>query len=179
MSIQKHCTVFQNICLITETPKFTNMNIIFDLTGVLFAHYTPTKQPSAKTTGAYALQLINPGKIFRLLSDCIKQEHKLFIISNLHTSWYKFLQTDPQTAHLFTYFEDTVLADSIGIKKPDPRIFNHLIQKNSLNPQRCIFIDDTPINLIGAEQAGIKKGILCQNFDLTLVRKSLQNHGAL
>lgn len=179
MSIQMHCNSFQNIALLAETPKFTNMNIIFDLTGVLFAHYATTTLQSPKTMGAYALQLINPGKIFRLLSDCIKQEHKLFIVSNLDTSWYHFLQADPQIAHFFTYFEDIVLADSIGIKKPDPRIFNHLIQKNSLNPRRCIFIDDTPINLIGAEQAGIKKGILCQNFDLTLIRKSLQNHGAL
>jgi hypothetical protein len=179
MTFQTYHNHTQHIDLLTDLQQVVvSMNIIFDLTGVLFANYVTTEvQPSH--AGAYALQLINPTRIFHLMADCIKQGHRLFIISNLNKDWYQFLQEDPQAAQLFTYFEDIVLADCIGIKKPDPRIFNHLIQKNFLSPDECIFIDDTPINLKGAGQAGIKKGILCKNFDLIKVRKSLQNHGVL
>lgn len=174
--------IFQNrlnsLAILTAIRTCTTMNIIFDLTGVLFGGCNST-QNKETSQGAYAIKLIDPAKTFKLLTDCIKQGHDLYIVSNLTQEWYDFLKADPQAAHLFSYFKDIVLADSIGIKKPDPRIFNHLITKNKLNPLNSIFIDDTPINLKGAEQAGIKKGILCQNFDLITVRKSLQTHGAL
>ena len=178
MSIQTYHNLFQNLGLISNLQKAISMNIIFDLTGVLFASYE-TIDAQAPRSGAYSLQLINPGKTFRLLADCKKKGHRLFVVSNLSKDWYQFLQADPQAAQLFSYFEDVVLADSIGVKKPDPRIFNHLIQRNFLNPNHCIFIDDTPLNLKGAQRAGINKGILCKDFNLLNVRKSLQNHGVL
>jgi len=166
--------------VITATDKYPtkNMNIIFDLSGVLFSSHVgdnALEHPGA----VLALKPINFPFIIKLLNDCIKQGHRLFVVSNWTKELYEFLQYDPQTAAMFELFDDVILADTIGIKKPDPRIFDHLIEKHRLNPERCIFIDDKQINLKAAQQVGICKGILCQNLNLEQVRQDLTVHGAL
>ena len=40
--------------------------------------------------------------------------------------------------------------------KPEKEIYVALIEKYSLNPEECIFIDDTHANIIASEKLGIK-----------------------
>jgi hypothetical protein len=156
----------------------TNMNIIFDLSGVLFGTHT-SKPCSIQNRFACALTPINAGASMRILYDCLKSGHRLFVISNLNLESFDFLSADPQAARLFNYFEDIILSDHIGIQKPDPRIFDYLIEKHGLAPQNSVFIDDQLINLKAAEQAGIKKGIHCTDFNFGSLRQQLEVHGAL
>lgn len=154
------------------------MNIIFDLSGVLFGSLV-SKPCSVQNKFACALKPVNPVVSMRLLFDCIKNGHRLFIISNLSAERFDFLSADPQSARLFNYFDDIILSSKIGISKPDPRIFNYLLNKHRLNPQSSVFIDDQMDNLNAAKQAGITKGILCSDFNFGSVRQQLKIHGAL
>ena len=177
MNTMTHKQSLVSLIATTDTYPIKNMNIIFDLSGVLFSSHVgdSTGNPGA----VLALKPINFPFIIKLLHDCIKQGHRLFVVSNWPKELYEFLQYDPQTAAMFELFDDVILADTIGIKKPDPRIFDHLLEKHRLNAERCIFIDDKQINLQAAQQVGICKGILCQNLNLEQVRQDLQLHGAL
>ncbi len=177
MNTQSYSNVIAQLMVREDQQSVTGMNIIFDLSGVLFdSHIEVGYIPKG---AAIALKPADFSKTIRLLSDCIKQGHRLFVISNWTKEWYEFLMADPQTAQMFKLFDDIILADSVGIKKPDPRIFSYLIEKHRLDPFRCIFIDDQQINLNAAQKAGIIKGILCKDLNICQVRQELQIHGAL
>jgi HAD superfamily hydrolase (TIGR01509 family) len=51
--------------------------------------------------------------------------------------------------------------------KPEPKIYQTLIDNFSLNPLVSIFIDDMKINIDGAKRFGID-GIVCKNHDYVL-----------
>ena len=44
----------------------------------------------------------------------------------------------------------------MGLNKPDPEIFQRVIEENNLNPQETLFLDDCQANLSGAEIVGLK-----------------------
>jgi putative hydrolase of the HAD superfamily len=43
----------------------------------------------------------------------------------------------------------------IGAVKPDPEIYLHAAQAAGAEPDRCLFVDDTPANVVGAEAVGM------------------------
>ena len=149
--------------------------VIFDLNGIFFgAQPCNPFLSQAKTIGP-----INSGRTLRLLYDCRNAGHTLYAVSNLSRNGYEFLLNDPQSATILNSFDDVILAEDAGYKKPDPRIFDYLLIKHHLNPRLCIFIDDEQRNLEGAAKAGIAKLILCSNFDINAVRTELELWGIL
>lgn len=177
MNMQTYNAILGSLSVKEDKNRLTGMNIIFDLSGVLFdPHIAEDRAPKG---AILAMKPVDFSKTLRLLHDCIAQGHHLFVISNWTEQWYDFLLADPQTSQLFKLFDDVILAGRVGIKKPDPRIFDHLLNKHRLDPCRCIFIDDQQVNLKAAQQVGISKGILCKNLNLGQVRQELQLHGAL
>ncbi len=54
-------------------------------------------------------------------------------------------------------FDLIIVSEEVGIKKPDPRIFEMAINKLELRPEECIYIGDHPINDIdGAARIGME-----------------------
>ena len=51
--------------------------------------------------------------------------------------------------------EDVLVSGDVGVAKPDPRIFELLIQRYALTPWRTVFADDSPINVQAAARAGL------------------------
>ena len=52
-------------------------------------------------------------------------------------------------------FSGIVVSGEIQMLKPFPEIYNHTLKKYDLNPSECIFIDDRPVNVLGAKKCGI------------------------
>jgi beta-phosphoglucomutase-like phosphatase (HAD superfamily) len=52
-------------------------------------------------------------------------------------------------------FDHVVEAATLGALKPDPTVFTRLAEKIGEPPARCIFVDDLPSNLAGAQSAGM------------------------
>ena len=52
-------------------------------------------------------------------------------------------------------FSGIVVSGEIQMLKPYPEIYNHTLKKYDLNPSECIFIDDRPVNILGAKKCGI------------------------
>lgn len=53
-------------------------------------------------------------------------------------------------------FEEVVDSAFVGCRKPDPRIYELLLDRVDLTPESCLFIDDTEINCDAAEELGIR-----------------------
>lgn len=52
--------------------------------------------------------------------------------------------------------EDYVVSGDVGMVKPDPHIYRLLLDKYRLDAGDCLFIDDNPNNVAGAESVGIR-----------------------
>ena len=53
-------------------------------------------------------------------------------------------------------FETTVVSGAEGMIKPDPRIFELLIERAGFAPQRALFIDDSHANVMAATELGFE-----------------------
>lgn len=53
-------------------------------------------------------------------------------------------------------FDLILVSEEVGIKKPDPRIYELALNKLHIQPEECLFIGDHPVNDVeGAVKAGI------------------------
>lgn len=65
-------------------------------------------------------------------------------------------------------FDAVVDSCVVGMRKPNPAIFLHaLTQMGGVAPERAVFLDDHPVNVAGAERAGLR-GILVEDVDAAL-----------
>ena len=52
-------------------------------------------------------------------------------------------------------FDVVVISGEVGMRKPDPEIFHLTTGKLGLDPAACVFVDDHPGHLKGAQEAGM------------------------
>ena len=55
----------------------------------------------------------------------------------------------------FEWFAGIVVSGDVQLVKPDARIYRHLLDAHGLRAEDCVFIDDSPANVAGAEAVGI------------------------
>ena len=55
----------------------------------------------------------------------------------------------------WAHFEHVTNSAEIGVLKPDPRIYGHMLDTNGLAPEETVFFDDMPGNVAGAQAAGM------------------------
>jgi putative hydrolase of the HAD superfamily len=51
------------------------------------------------------------------------------------------------------YFQTIIISETVGVKKPDPRIFTHALNSLKIAPIETVFVGDHPLNDIVAAQA--------------------------
>src|SRR5262249_54245754 len=54
------------------------------------------------------------------------------------------------------WFDDIVVSGEVGMRKPDARIFRHLLERHGLKAPATLFIDDSPANVEGAGALGLQ-----------------------
>jgi 2-haloacid dehalogenase len=54
----------------------------------------------------------------------------------------------------FDWFDDILLSGDAELVKPDPAIFNLLLNKIGLSPSECLLIDDSQANIVSATELG-------------------------
>ena len=59
------------------------------------------------------------------------------------------------THEWWAHFEHVTNSAEIGVLKPDPAIYRHMLETNGLKPDETVFFDDMPGNVAGAQAAGI------------------------
>lgn len=73
---------------------------------------------------------------------------------------------DPDTLALF---DAVVLSAEVGLRKPGPEIFQMASARIGVEPGRCVFVDDIPANVEGAEGVGMT-GVLHRDAAITVPR---------
>ena len=86
------------------------------------------------------------------LVERLKSSHKLVIGSNTEEIHYTYCQ---QHVEALAQFDQSFLSFQMGLLKPDPQFFLHILDKLNAAPADCVFIDDTAENVESARSVGI------------------------
>lgn len=72
------------------------------------------------------------------------------------------------------WFETVVVSGEVGIAKPDPRIFRHLLDQTGFAPEATIYVDDMPANVTVAADLGM---VALRFLDPATLRHDLRRLG--
>lgn len=97
----------------------------------------------------------------------LRGKYRLFLLSNTNDIHWQFCVNE-----LFPYqggtiadcFEQVFLSYQMHLAKPDVEIFKEVLRLAELNPDETLFVDDSPVNIESAEQAGMH-GLLNRHLD--------------
>ena len=92
-----------------------------------------------------------PGTV-NLLYRLRANGHALFCLSNMHPLSITFLERE---FSFWEVFVGTIISCRVGLCKPEPAIYAHLLERFSLVGPDTVFIDDLDVNLKGAAPFGI------------------------
>lgn len=108
-----------------------------------------------KAWGAMLLDF--PVKRIKLL-QILAKKYRLFLLSN--TNVIHFHQYNNDLLNQFGFglnslFEKAYYSFEMGLRKPDPEIFEQVLEESNLNPFETLFIDDLDKNIDVAGRMGI------------------------
>jgi len=78
--------------------------------------------------------------------------YMVYLLSNYSENSFEYLKTISVFPSLV---DGGVISYQIKKVKPEPEIYQALLDKYSLNPDECVFLDDLPVNIQGAKNAGM------------------------
>jgi len=91
----------------------------------------------------------------------LKKKYKIAILSNFNSELENLLKNIFKIYHLF---DVVVNSYNLKISKPNPKIYQHTLEKLNVKADEAVFIDDKERNTTAAEALGIKS-IVFQDFD--------------
>lgn len=107
----------------------------------------------------------------------LNENYRTFLLSNTNEihriNYFEQLNSLFQIETLSPLFEDEYYSHELGLKKPDAKIFELLLNDKSLNPQETLFIDDTESNIITAQKLGIQTIHIKPKQEITEIFKTL------
>jgi epoxide hydrolase-like predicted phosphatase len=105
-----------------------------------------------------------------LLPELKKQGYKLYFLSNFPVDIFHEIKSGYL---FFNYFDGGVISAEIRHSKPDKRIYEILLEKYSLVPEECLFIDDLEVNVRSAVSIGMKGLVTHGSFEISGEVKNL------
>ena len=83
------------------------------------------------------------------------------------------------TLGLTRYFDSVVISAEVGVKKPDPRIFDAALEQTGIKPEEVIYVGDTDDDTKAARAAGIVPILIQRNnegnaFDFSINKHNLE-----
>ncbi|MBE9585175.1 HAD family phosphatase [Mucilaginibacter sp. JRF] len=89
----------------------------------------------------------------------LKAKYRTFLLSNINPIHYDFIMNYLEKEFGFLgndhLFEKTYYSHLTGKRKPEPAIFEQVLQENDLKAEETLFIDDSPQHLEAAGKLGI------------------------
>ena len=102
-----------------------------------------------------------------------KTDYRMFLLSNtnyIHQQCInQMLYEKTGITELRHLFEKAYFSHEINMRKPDPAIYQHVINDAQLNPAETIFIDDVEANIKPARSAGLEVHLLKENESIELL----------
>ncbi len=106
----------------------------------------------------YESEQLNP-QILSLI-ETLHAKYKTGLLTNAH---HDYIDQIIEKAHLRDLFDVLVISSREGVIKPDPRIFQIMLERLEASPEEIIYVDDQQRHVEAAKLLGIK-AILYQDY---------------
>ena len=109
----------------------------------------------------------------RLLPGLKKRGFRLYYLSNFPLDIFYEIKSG---YYFFKHFDGGLISSEAKFSKPDIGIYKTLLEKYSLMPEECLFIDDAEINVKAAEAIGMKGLVTHGSLEISNeIEKSLKD----
>ncbi len=83
--------------------------------------------------------------------------YKVGLVSNTGRTWGRFLRPIQDDLGIGRYFDDRVFSDEIGVRKPEPGIFEAALEHLGLRPEEVAHVgDDLEADVAGSKGLGLR-----------------------
>lgn len=171
LNYQKTIDAFKNLGLKDFEASYTQLNqtALFDdfergqISDVDFrsglSRVFDAKISDSELDAAWNAMLLDlPTERLELLGE-LKESHRIVLLSNTNEIHVSSFEAEMKRAHgisnLEQYFEKVFYSCRVGMRKPEPRIFQMVIEEMGFRPEETLFIDDSPQHIEGAKSIGL------------------------
>ena len=146
-----------------ETGKISNMEFLKEL-------QKETKNANIKQVKmAWNAMLLDlPEERLKTIKK-LKDNHKVFLLSNtnsIHINALKEQLGNKKWIAFCELFDKMYLSHELGLRKPDVKIFEHILNEQKLKAEEVFFVDDSPQHIISAKKIGISCHHLLDNENI-------------
>ena len=116
----------------------------------------------------------------------LSQKYRLFLLTNTdatHIERFEHMAGISFSRDFYQCFEKVYYSYEMGMRKPDPQIFEHIIRKHDLSLKRTLFVDDKKENTDAAQSLGLQvwnlepgKEDVVDLFDLKIIHSYSLGH---
>lgn len=114
-----------------------------------------------------------PSRKWAILNELFRMGVRMFILSNTNALHQEVFEARVDKAYgwnrFAAMFEHIYYSHDMGMRKPDPLIFQKVADNHQLEYSATLFIDDTEEHVMGARKAGIKAHHLGDSENLRTV----------
>ena len=130
----------------------------------------PVDTPNEKIISAWNAMIKDvPEKTIEYLIALKSKGYRIFLLSNTNEihieaaikSWNKNNYPKPEKI-----FNNIYLSHKIGMRKPNKEVFTFICDKESLDPSKTLFVDDSIQHIEGARSIGLKTHHLLNQVDI-------------
>jgi putative hydrolase of the HAD superfamily len=134
-----------------------------DLDGFAGLFEAEALEQGHKLSGHHVLKIIS-GEVRPEMVEALHRVRARFrtacITNNMPTGEGPGMARDParvrEIEQIMALFEHVVESSKLGIRKPDPRIYQHACKLLGVEPADCVYLDDLGINLKPAKAMGMQ-----------------------
>lgn len=102
----------------------------------------------------HALPVLNEGA--GELLNGLKEQYRLGLICNTGRTPGTMLKIVLQRLGILEFFDVLTFSDAVGVRKPDPRIFQVTLEQLGVAPNRALHVGDDPTtDIVGAQGVGM------------------------
>ena len=123
--------------------------------------------------GALDLWEANVGLVDVEMLDLVRNVRSATTVALLSNGTTR-LRRDLHVLDLLDEFDEVFNTAEIGVAKPDPEIFRHVLEQLGVAPHAALFIDDLIDNVVGATDVGITAHV---HVDRDTTAAFLRRHG--
>lgn len=121
-----------------------------------------------------------PASRLEALCQLRRQGYRLILLSNINPRCWRYSLEQFRKAgyEVADCFDEVFLTFQLGMAKPDPAVFEAVLQRTGTLPHEALFLDDTRQNVEAARRLGIKSWLVTMNEAETQLEmlKTLKNH---
>ncbi len=93
--------------------------------------------------------------VYEIIEELKREGKRLYLLSNISLGFAQNYKRVPYLKKVLSLFDGLVFSGEVNMIKPHRDIFEYLLNKYSLTPRECTFIDDSPVNIAAAKELGI------------------------